>query len=550
MRCLAVGCAEPGKRKPQGAGAAGAAGDDLTGAPSTSPPKSDEEKGEDGDDAEPSEDDGVSLSSNAHKPSPLSLSSQIGQIMLVMPRAMFLTGMAAGMAMSAAAVGAGGWTLYILLALYLEYKKVMKSGEGSTKAGAVAVPGTAPEVDDANDPDPPHPRRGFVQYHDVVARLTLPAAGVCVQVLTAVALLGAAVAQILACASNTFAAVGGDTAAASVSKRTYALAWGGAMLAFTAVPSYRDTRVINAIALLGTTFTAWYIVAASRPAAAAAAAASGVARLPPTPLGPASARDFFLGGTIMVGSLSGHVICMEIFDALGGSSRFLGAYLLAQVWVLTLTVLPAGVAAASFGPALAKFDSVFGVLPPSPARSTAAWLMNIHQVVVFGLLLMPLYYYAERAVGLQGSGRLGRLAGWRRLGARVAARLPISLLVWVLALAFPFYGAINALIMAISFPALSFIVPCAVFNWVYGWRGVAGVARRAGAPFPPSLGKRAPPGLAWSLAIGFNWLLIGCGLAFLGGALYFSIEAVVKGVRADGVFARCWQCGPPKAAKA
>ena len=472
--------------------------------------------------------------------------------MLVMPRAMWMTGMVAGMAMSAAAVAAGGWTLYVLLALFLEYKALPGHGGCSGKGAASASDGDFAGAGDGDgSPDLPHPRRGVVQYHDVVSALSTPLAGWAVQVLTAVALLGVAVAQILACSTNTYAALDGDApggAGAALSKRTYALAWGGAMLAFTAVPSYSDTRIINVVALLGTTFTAWYIVAASHPAAAAAAAAAGLPRLPRTPLGPASARDFFLGGTVMVGSLSGHVICMEVFDALGGSSRFLAPYLLAQVWVLTLTVLPAGVAAAAFGSTLARADSVFGVLPPSPARSTAAWLMNIHQVVVFGLVLMPLYYYAERAVGLNGRGRAGRLAGWRRLAARVATRMPISLLVWVLALAFPFYGAINALIMAISFPALSFIVPGALFNWRYGRRGPAGESARAAAPFPPTLGGRVAPRFGWAAAIAVNWLLVGLGGAFMCGALYFSIGAVVGGVRADGVFARCWQCGPAVAA--
>jgi auxin influx carrier (AUX1 LAX family) len=470
-------------------------------------------------------------------------SSQIGQIMLVMPRAMWLTGMAAGMAVSGLAVLAGGWTLYVLLALYLEFK--------GRRVGTPLKPAGRPPAaeDEAVDPPiDPGLRREVVQYHDVVAMLGSPAAGAAVQVLTAVALLGLAVAQILACATNTYAAVGGDVpgraGADSLSKRTYALAWGGAMLAFTAVPSYRDTRVINGIALLGTTFTAWYIVVASKPAAAAAAAAAGLVRLPPTPLGPASARNFFLGGTIIIGSLSGHVICMEIFDALGGSRRFLGAYLLAQVWVLTLTVLPAGVAASAFGSSLARADSIYGVLPPSTNRSVSAWLMNVHQVVVFGMVLMPLYYYAERGVGLHGRGALGRLTGARRFAARMCARMPISLIVWVLALAFPFYGAINALITAISFPTLSFLVPCALYNWVYGRRGASGAAARAAAPFPPpTLGGRVSLRAAWGASLAFNWVLAVTGFAFMCGALFFSIGAVVSGVRADGVFARCWQCG-------
>ena len=500
--------------------------------------------------------------------------------MLVMPRAMWLTGLGAGMAMSAVAVGAGGWTMYVLFALYLEFKARRAQGGGSVAGGAGGAgggegptggsalkagqaPGAAPDAPAPATPAPTPPtpgpgRRGVVQYHDVVATLGSPAAASVVQVLTVLALLGSAVAQILACATNTFVAVGGGggggSAAASLSKRAYALAWGGAMLAFTAVPAYTDTRAINAIALVGTTFTAWYVTTAARPAGAAAAAAAGLARLPPTPLGPASARNFFLGGSVMVGALSGHVICIEIFDALGGSPRFLGAYLLAQVWVLTLTVVPAGVAAAALGPTLARADSVFGALPASPARAAAAWLMNVHQVVVFGLVLMPLYFYVERGAGMHGGPRaagsaLGRLVGWRRLAARVGVRLPISLLVWVLALAFPFYGAINALVTALSFPTLSFLVPCLLFNWVYGRPGGAGEAARAGAPLPPpTLGGRVPLRAAWAAALAFNWLLAVVALAFMCGALYFSVGAVVTGVRADGVFARCWQCAPAAAA--
>jgi auxin influx carrier (AUX1 LAX family) len=504
---------------------------------------------------------------------------QIGQIMLVMPRAIWLMGMGVGLAVSCVSLVTGGWTLYVLLALYLEYKRT-RGGEGG---GERRYGGTAPPPPPLASEDPalplaraPASGRGVVQYHDVVAGLGWPAAAVCVQALTAIALLGVAVAQILACATNTYAALdagGPGGGKGLLTKRVYALAWGGAMLAFTAVPSYRDTRVINAVALLGTTFTAWYIVAASR-----SAAGSLTPRPAPTPPTPTSARNFFLGATIMVGSLSGHVICMEVFDALGGSSRFLLAYLLAQAWVLTLTIIPAGVAAAAFGGALAKADSVYGVLPPSAARSTSAWLMNVHQVVVFGLVLMPLYYYAERAAGLHPGGgpeepaghggsvpaagggaggpaaqpggrrrRLASLTGWRRFAARMAARLPLSLLVWLLALAFPFYGAINALTTSLAFPALSFLVPCVLFNRVYGRRGPAGAAARDAAPLPPTLGGLVPAAIAWPVAIAANWVLVAVGTAFMAASVFFSVGAVVRGVRADGVFAPCWQCAPAKA---
>ena len=66
--------------------------------------------------------------------------------MLVMPRAMWMTGMVAGMAMSAAAVAAGGWTLYVLLALFLEYKALPGHGGCSGKGAASASDAQARET--------------------------------------------------------------------------------------------------------------------------------------------------------------------------------------------------------------------------------------------------------------------------------------------------------------------------------------------------------------------------------------------------------------------
>ena len=63
---------------------------------------------------------------------------------------------------------------------------------------------------------------------------------------------------------------------------------------------------------------------------------------------------------------------------------------------------------------------------------------------------------------------------------RLPSRLPVSLLVWLAAMAFPFYGAINSLMASISVPFTAFALPCLVYNYVYRHQ-----ARRDDAPLPP-----------------------------------------------------------------
>jgi len=55
---------------------------------------------------------------------------QIGQIMLVLPRAFWLAGVAPGLALAAGTGATGAWTVWVMLALYLEFKRRMVSGGG------------------------------------------------------------------------------------------------------------------------------------------------------------------------------------------------------------------------------------------------------------------------------------------------------------------------------------------------------------------------------------------------------------------------------------
>lgn len=50
---------------------------------------------------------------------------------------------------------------------------------------------------------------------------------------------------------------------------------------------------------------------------------------------------------------------------------------------------------------------------------------------------------------------------------RMPSRLPVSLLIWLFAMAFPFYGSINSLMAAISVPFTAFAIPSLTFLIIY-----------------------------------------------------------------------------------
>ena len=193
-----------------------------------------------------------------------------------------------------------------------------------------------------------------------------------------------------------------------------------------------------------------------------------------------------------------------------------------------------------------------GVLPfPDWRMQASVWLMNVHQVLVFGFILMPLFYYSERAFGVHS----------RRFGLkRAAARLPVVAAVMLVATAFPFYGGFNALFAAIGVPSLSFAIPCYLYNKTYLfsksnscisgeneggeskvrtslWARAA--AARAAAPHPPPrLFGLLSSDSAWKLALVLNAVLGTCfTVAGSGAGIFFSVEDMVAQASKWGVFA-------------
>ena len=247
--------------------------------------------------------------------------------------------------------------------------------------GAAASGATSSPPPSALGKERPRERQRLrvTQYHDVARELGGPKCSALVVALTALTLFGVGVAQVLACSSN-FYYISGKVVASSLeakaaaaatdslplrhhsrSKRDWALIWGLPMCLLILVPGYRSSRFFSILAITGTTFTAWYVVAAS--AEELNRHKLEGANVPPTAppnLWPRSPRGFFVGGSVIMSALGAHTICMEIFEMLKQPVRFTGAFVLAQVCVWTLVAPQALAANVAFSSRIAGVDTVYG----------------------------------------------------------------------------------------------------------------------------------------------------------------------------------------------
>lgn len=80
------------------------------------------------------------------------------------------------------------------------------------------------------------------------------------------------------------------------------------------------------------------------------------------------------------------------------------------------------------------------------------------QCVAFGLFVTPLFLMWEKVVGVHYS---------KFYAIRAAARVPVVLLIWFLAVAFPFFGPINSIIGAFSTTFSTYLIPSLMYIIVY-----------------------------------------------------------------------------------
>jgi auxin influx carrier (AUX1 LAX family) len=133
--------------------------------------------------------------------------------------------------------------------------------------------------------------------------------------------------------------------------------------------------------------------------------------------------------------------------------------------------------------------------------------------------------------------RVHRKEGGAGYALRVAARVPLALFVWLLALMLPFFGVINDLLGAFCVSFETYIIPCAAYTIYYAGSGAAKRARRANAVVQP------PRWFPWPAVFALNALIIGGALIVgLGFGGYASVTALIESVDKFGLFSRCYNC--------
>uniref|UniRef100_A0A804LPM4 Amino acid transporter transmembrane domain-containing protein n=1 Tax=Zea mays TaxID=4577 RepID=A0A804LPM4_MAIZE len=381
----------------------------------------------------------------------------------------------------------GSWTAYLISILYLEYR-------------------TRREREKAADF-----RNHVIQWFEVLDGLLgrhWRNAGLA---FNCTFLLFGSVIQLIGCASNIYYV--NDR----LDKRTWTYVFGACCATTVFIPSFHNYRVWSFLGLVMTTYTAWYMAVASL----VHGQVEGVQHSGPTRI-----VLYFTGATNILYTFGGHAVTVEIMHAMWRPQKFKAIYLLATLYVLTLTLPSAAASYWAFGDELLTHSNALALLPRTPFRDAAVVLMLIHQFITFGFACTPLYFVWEKLIGLHDC---------RSLCKRAAARLPVVVPIWFLAIIFPFFGPINSAVGSLLVSFTVYIIPALAHMVTFR------------SPQSRENAVERPPRFAggWTGAYVINsfvvaWVLV-VGFGFGGWA---SITNFVQQVNTFGLFAKCYQCPP------
>ncbi|XP_057532402.1 auxin transporter-like protein 2 isoform X2 [Amaranthus tricolor] len=266
-------------------------------------------------------------------------SNQVAQVLLTLPYSFSQLGMLSGILLQLFYGIMGSWTAYLISVLYVEYRS-RKEKEGVSFKNHV------------------------IQWFEVLDGLLGPywkAVGLAFNVIF---LLFGSVIQLIACASNIYYI--ND----HLDKRTWTYIFGACCATTVFIPSFHNYRVWSFLGLGMTTYTAWYMAIA----ALVHGQIDGV-----THSGPTKLVLYFTGATNILYTFGGHAVTVEIMHAMWKPQKFKYIYLLATLYVFTLTLPSAAAVYWAFGDELLNHSNAFSLLPKSGYRDAAVILMLIHQ---------------------------------------------------------------------------------------------------------------------------------------------------------------------------
>ena len=201
------------------------------------------------------------------------------------------------------------------------------------------------------------------------------------------------------------------------------------------------------------------------------------------------------------------------------------SYFWSYLYVFTLTMPNAVAAYWAFGGEECRMNAnAFALFERSWARDFGIVMMTIHQGVAFGMFAGPLFHMWEKLIGVES----------RPFKYRCFYRIPLVLCMVLLAVAFPFFGAVNAVLGAFTTSFGTYIIPVVGYNLAF--RDETSFKRMVKKP--PKLipgGIRGIRILNWTIAV----FVIGAGV---GAGGYFSIQNFIDQIHQFEYFAECYQC--------
>ncbi|GJN08491.1 hypothetical protein PR202_ga26417 [Eleusine coracana subsp. coracana] len=388
-------------------------------------------------------------------------SNQVAQVLLTLPYSFSQLGMLSGILFQIFYGLMGSWTAYLISILYVEYR-------------------TRKEREKADF------RNHVIQWFEVLDGLLGRHWRNVGLAFNCTFLLFGSVIQLIACASNIYYI--ND----KLDKRTWTYIFGACCATTVFIPSFHNYRIWSFLGLVMTTYTAWYLAIASL----IHGQVDGVKHSGPTKM-----VLYFTGATNILYTFGGHAVTVEIMHAMWRPQKFKAIYLMATLYVLTLTLPSAASVYWAFGDALLTHSNALAMLPRTAWRDAAVVLMLIHH-----------------------------------LCKRAAARLPVVVPIWFLAIIFPFFGPINSAVGSLLVSFTVYIIPALAHMITFR----SASARENAVETPPRFMGR------WTGTFIINafvvaWVLV-VGFGFGGWA---SITNFVHQIDTFGLFTKCYQCPPP-----
>lgn len=417
----------------------------------------------------------------------LAASQEVGQVILTLPWVFSLVGMTSGIIFQIFFATTALYTNYLLVNLHSEYRIRLKA--------------------DKNDPRSNDPSY-IVSYHDIMGGLIGTKFKIFSFSVVFLALFGLTTVQVISSGSNMY------LISDVLPKREWSLLAGGIFSLVAFIPNFRHYRLLVILANVATTYTSWYTT---------------VAAAVEDPIydvvydAPDNMQDYFQGLVGLLFCFGGHASNIEVADVMNDHSTYDKSYLYSFIYVFTLTMPNAITAYYRFGNIARVNQNSFGLYEQTPARDFGIVMMNINNLVAFGLFIGPLFHICEKALKVHDK------AFWIRV---VTCRLPLCGLIVLVAIAFPFFGPINSVLGSFTTSFATYIIPLVAFNLVF-----------KSDEDLVDMAKPLPKFVNLFLLRYLNYFVAGMFMVFgVGMGGYSSVTNFISQIHQFQFFAKCYMC--------